>query len=78
MTNTRHAVDSAAEAMTDEELDTAIAALHAREGELLAAGLGEAASSLNDTKIVLQAILNRRRGRDQSSEPARSRGPIQA
>ncbi|KSZ56011.1 hypothetical protein Z045_25625 [Rhodococcus pyridinivorans KG-16] len=67
MTGTKQAVESAAEAMTDEELDTAIAALHAREHELLTAGHGEAASSLNDTKIVLQAILDRRHGRDQIS-----------
>lgn len=63
MIGTGHAVESAAEAMTDEELDTAIAALHARHRELLAAGHGEVASSLNDTTRVLQAILDRRYGR---------------
>lgn len=65
MTGTRQVVERAAKAMTDEELDTAITALHARHGELLAAGHEEVAASLNDSTIVLRAILDRRHGRKQ-------------
>lgn len=68
MTGARHAIETAAQAMTDAELETAIAALHARERELLADGDCEAASSLAQTKFVLVTTLNTRRGRTQISQ----------
>ncbi|AOD24972.1 hypothetical protein IM25_24905 (plasmid) [Rhodococcus sp. p52] len=49
--------------MTDDELETAIAALHARERELLVAGDSDAAFALMGTKFVLLSTLeDRRRG----------------
>lgn len=47
--------------MTDDELETAIAALHARERELLVAGDSEAAFDLVSTKFVLLSTLEGRR-----------------
>lgn len=47
--------------MTDEELETAIAALHARERELLVAGDSEAAFGLMGTKFVLLSTLEGQR-----------------
>ncbi|MBS9371071.1 hypothetical protein [Rhodococcus gordoniae] len=43
--------------MTDDELETAIAALHARERELLVAGDSEAAFDLMGMKFVLLSTL---------------------
>ena len=51
----------AADVMTDDELETAIAALHARERELLVAGDSEAAFDLMGTKFVLLSTLEGRR-----------------
>ncbi|UZF48501.1 hypothetical protein [Rhodococcus rhodochrous] len=53
MEDRTRAIGDAADAMTDDELETAIAALHARERELLVAGDSEAASALMGTKFVL-------------------------
>lgn len=47
--------------MTDDELETAIAALHARERELLVAGDSDAAFALMGTKFVLLSTLEDRR-----------------
>ncbi|CCW15268.1 hypothetical protein EBESD8_58400 [Rhodococcus aetherivorans] len=47
--------------MTDDELETAIAALHTRERELLVAGDSEAAFDLMGTKLVLLSTLDGRR-----------------
>lgn len=55
------AIGDAADAMTDEELETAIAALHARERELLVAADSEAAFDLMGTKLVLLSTLEGRR-----------------
>lgn len=55
------AIGDAADAMTDEELETAIAALHACERELLVAGDSEAAFDLMGTKFVLLSTLEGRR-----------------
>ena len=55
------AIGDAADAMTDEELETAIAALHARERELLVAADSEAAFDLMGTKFVLLSTLEGRR-----------------
>lgn len=55
------AVGNAADAMTDDELETAIAALHGRERELLVAGDSEAAFDLMGTKFVLLSTLEGRR-----------------
>lgn len=55
------AIGDAADAMTDDELETAIAALHARERELLVAGDSEAAFDLMGTKLVLLSTLEGRR-----------------
>lgn len=52
-------VDAAA-VMTAAELETTIAALHARERAFLVAGDVEAASSLMQTKFVLLSNLERR------------------
>ncbi|MBM7460539.1 hypothetical protein ACIBED_20805 [Rhodococcus coprophilus] len=51
----------AATAMTDDEFETAIAALHRRERAFLVAGDTNAASSLMRTKFVLLSTLERRR-----------------
>lgn len=56
------AIGDAADAMTGDELETAIAALHARERELLVAGDSEAAFDLMGTKFVLLSTLEGRRG----------------
>ncbi|MCD5422303.1 MULTISPECIES: hypothetical protein [Rhodococcus] len=56
------AIGDAADAMTDEELETAIAVLHARERELLVAADSEAAFDLMGTKFVLLSTLEGRRG----------------
>ena len=55
------AIGEAADAMTDDELETAIAALHAREQELLIAGDSEAAFALKGTTFVLLSALESRR-----------------
>ncbi|GAA3516681.1 hypothetical protein GCM10022140_50840 [Rhodococcus aetherivorans] len=55
------ALGDAADAMTDEDLETAIAALHARERELLVAGDSDAAFALMGTKFVLLSTLEDRR-----------------
>ncbi|QSE72282.1 MULTISPECIES: hypothetical protein [Rhodococcus] len=55
------AIGDAADAMTDNELETAIAALHARERELLVAGDSDAAFALMGTKFVLLSTLEGRR-----------------
>lgn len=55
------AIGNAADAMTDDELETAIAALHAREWELLVAGDSEAAFGLMGTKFVLLSTLEGQR-----------------
>jgi len=55
------AISDAADAMTDDELETAIAALHARERELLVAGDSDAAFALMSTKFVLLSTLEGRR-----------------
>lgn len=47
--------------MTDDELETAIATLHAREWELLVAGDSEAAFDIMGTKFVLLSTLEGRR-----------------
>ena len=49
--------------MTEDELEAAIAALHARERELLVVGDGEAALKMACTKFVLVSALEGRRGR---------------
>jgi hypothetical protein len=49
--------------MTDDELTTAIAALHSRERELLVAGDSDVASSLRGTRLVLLSTLERRHSR---------------
>lgn len=51
------AIGDAADAMTDDELEIAIAALHARERELLVAVDSEAAFNLMGTKFVLLSTL---------------------
>jgi len=56
------AIGDAADAMTDDELETAIAALNARERELLVGGDSEAAFDLMGTKFVLLSTLEDRRG----------------
>ena len=55
------ALDDAADAMTDDELETEIAALHARERELLVAGDSETAFGLMGTKFVLLSTLEGQR-----------------
>jgi len=55
------AIGNAADAMTDDELQTAIAALHARERELLVAGDSKVAFGLMGTKFVLLSTLEGRR-----------------
>lgn len=55
------AIGDAADAMTDDELETAIASLHAHERELLVAGDSEAAFDLMGTKFVLLSTLEARR-----------------
>jgi len=55
------AIGAAAEAMTDDELETAIAALHARERELLVAGDSEGAFDLMGAKFVLLSTMEGRR-----------------
>jgi len=57
----RQAISDAADAMTDDELETALAALHAREQELLDAGDNEAAFALRGTTFVLLSTLESRR-----------------
>ncbi|WP_213930111.1 hypothetical protein [Rhodococcus sp. B50] len=57
MEDRTRAVGDAADAMTDDELETAIAALHARERELLVAGDSEAAFDLMGMKFVLLSTL---------------------
>lgn len=47
--------------MTDDELEQAIAALHAREREVLIAGDSAAAFDLMGTKFVLLSTLDNRR-----------------
>lgn len=56
------AIGDAADAMTDDELETAIAALNARKRELLVGGDSEAAFDLMGTKFVLLSTLEDRRG----------------
>ena len=58
----KRAVGDAADAMTDDELETAIAALNARKRELLVGGDSEAAFDLMGTKFVLLSTLEDRRG----------------
>ncbi|MCD2114029.1 hypothetical protein LQ384_23215 [Rhodococcus rhodochrous] len=55
------AIEDAADAMTDDELKTAITALHARERELLVAGDSEAAFDLMGTTFFLLSTLEGRR-----------------
>lgn len=63
MDKARRAIGDAAAAMTDDELETAIAALHARERDLLVAGDSDEAFDLMATKFVLLSTLKgRRRG----------------
>lgn len=57
----KQAIGDAADAMTDDELEQAIAALHARERELLIAGDSAAAFDLMGTKFVLLSTLDNRR-----------------
>lgn len=61
--------------MTDDELEQAIAALHARERELLIAGDSAAAFDLMGTKFVLLSTLDNRRRRpsEEQDPPAMSR-----
>ncbi|WP_413769004.1 hypothetical protein [Rhodococcus pyridinivorans] len=54
-------IGDAAAVMTDDELETAIAALHARERELLIAGDSDEAFDLMGTKFVLLSTLQSRR-----------------
>ncbi|QXF84406.1 hypothetical protein HBA53_25425 (plasmid) [Rhodococcus pyridinivorans] len=61
MEDRARAIGDAADAMTDDELETAITALHARERELLVAGDSEAALDLMSTKFVLLSTLEGRR-----------------
>ncbi|MCT7293873.1 hypothetical protein NVV99_23490 [Rhodococcus sp. PAE-6] len=57
----KQAIGDAADAMTDDELEQAIAALHARERELLIAGDSAAAFDLMGTTFVLLSTLDNRR-----------------
>lgn len=59
----RRAIGDAADAMTEDELEAAIAAFHARERELLIVGDSEAARDLVRTKFVLLSTLEGRRRR---------------
>ncbi|MFI2562140.1 hypothetical protein [Nocardia farcinica] len=59
----RRAIGDSADAMTEDELEAAIAAFHTRERELLVAGDGEAALELTGTKFVLLSTLEDRRAR---------------
>ena len=61
MDKARPAIGDAAAAMTDDELETAIAALHARERDLLIAGDSNEAFDLMATKFVLLSTLDNRR-----------------
>ncbi|MCW3471862.1 hypothetical protein OMK68_19855 [Rhodococcus pyridinivorans] len=61
MEDRKRAVGDAADAMIDDELETAIATLHAREWELLVAGDSEAAFDIMGTKFVLLSTLEGRR-----------------
>ena len=61
MDKASRAIGDAAAAMTDDELETAIAALHARERELLIAGDSAEAFELMGTKFVLLSTLQSRR-----------------
>ncbi|AOD24630.1 hypothetical protein IM25_22960 (plasmid) [Rhodococcus sp. p52] len=61
MEDRTRAIGDATDAMTDDELETAIAALHARERELLVAGNSKAAFDLMGTKFVLLSTLEGRR-----------------
>jgi len=57
----RRAIGDAADAMTDNELEDAIAALHARERALLIAGDTATAFDLMGSKFVLLSTLEARR-----------------
>nr|AIU93962.1 hypothetical protein LRS1606.528 [Rhodococcus sp. NS1] len=57
----KQAIGDATDAMTDDELEQAIAALHARERELLIAGDSAAAFDLMGTKFTLLSTLENRR-----------------
>ncbi|MGN0040523.1 hypothetical protein [Rhodococcus sp. (in: high G+C Gram-positive bacteria)] len=59
----RRAIGDSADAMTEDELEAAIAAFHARERELLVAGDSEEARDLACTKFVLLSTLEGRRRR---------------
>lgn len=61
MDKTSRAIGDAAAMMTNDELETAITALHARERELLIAGDSDAAFDLMGTKFVLLSTLQSRR-----------------
>ncbi|MCT7294115.1 hypothetical protein NVV99_24790 [Rhodococcus sp. PAE-6] len=61
MENRTRALGDAADTMSDDELETAIAALHARERERLVAGDSKAAFGLMGTKFVLLSTLEGRR-----------------
>ena len=61
MDRTSRAIGDAAADMTDDELETAITALHARERELLIAGDSDEAFDLMGTKFALLSTLHSRR-----------------
>ncbi|WKK14810.1 hypothetical protein QYN14_27040 (plasmid) [Rhodococcus ruber] len=61
MDDASNAIGDAADAMTDDELATATAALHARERAFLVAGDSAAAFDLMGTKFVLLSTLEARR-----------------
>ena len=61
MDKTSRAIGDAAAVMTDNELETAITALYARERERLIAGDSDEAFDLMGTKFVLLSTLQSRR-----------------
>ncbi|SQI28590.1 hypothetical protein [Rhodococcus coprophilus] len=69
MHEVEHTPAAAADAMTNDELETAIAALHAREQAFLVVGDAETASNLMRTKFVLLSTLEgRHSGRRATAE----------